>query len=167
MAQTAGEKEIQNAVSSIIDIDQQKDKDTEPSDTPKPPVTCIPTGTPKPNKTHKPTKGMKTTTTEPCGGFDEDKKSKYFDAVQKVENDRLQKEMADSEMKRYYDYLQITRLERELELTQDDINMVRRQIVAQAPLTDLPILSKPNIVIIPSEEVDDFDDFDVETILVP
>lgn len=159
-SQAKNDEEIQSAVNFITDNNPEIDVEIEPSDTPKPTDATKPTGMPKTNKA-KPTKqmkGMKTATTEnPLGGnkFDEDKKSQYFDAIQKVESERIQMELADSEMKRYYNFLKITKLERELNLTHEDINMVRRKIMAQASITDLPILGEPNIVVL-STEVDDF-----------
>lgn len=72
----------------------------------------------------------------------------YFSAVRSVEKERIQKELADSEMNRYLKYLKITKLERELGLTRLEIDSIRKLVVAQAPITELPVLQKSVVEII-------------------
>lgn len=61
-----------------------------------------------------------------------------------MEKSRFQKELADSEIKRYLLYLKATEMERQLDLPLDIIKQIREKVVAQAPITEFPIIMGPS-----------------------
>lgn len=80
----------------------------------------------------------------------------YFSAVRSVEKERVQFELADSEMNRYLSFLRATQLERELGLTGKEIMCIRKNVVRQLPITDFPVLvESPPIIIEDLEESDE------------
>lgn len=79
----------------------------------------------------------------------------YFSAVRSVEKERVQFELADSEMNRYLSFLHATKLERELGLTCEEIFDIRKKVVCQTPITDMPILQESVIEGIIEEDGDE------------
>lgn len=61
-----------------------------------------------------------------------------------MEKSRFQKELADSEIKRYLLYLKATEMERQLGLSIDIIKQIRAKVIAQAPITEFPIIMSPS-----------------------
>lgn len=102
--------------------------------------TVLPKHKEKPDSLNKPSRSQPKTRDEP--NSKSENYEEYFSAVKKVENERIQMELADSEMNRYFKFLQITKLERELGLARCEIDSIRKMVVAQAPITDLPVLEK-------------------------
>lgn len=79
---------------------------------------------------------IKKTTVAESKTYDE-----YFSAVRSVEKERIQYQLADSEMDRYLSFLKATKLERELGLTSEEIMDIRKKVLAQTPITEMPVFS--------------------------